>query len=83
MKAGTAQKLVLNMISTSVMVRLGHVRGSRMVDMQLTNSKLVDRGTRMIMLETGITDYEKAKALLLKYGQVRAAVTAYKEGSDA
>ena len=83
MKAGTAQKLVLNMISTSVMVRLGHVRGSRMVDMQLTNSKLVDRGTRMIMLETGITDYEKAKALLLKHGQVRAAVTAYKEGGDA
>ena len=83
MKAGTAQKLVLNMISTSVMVRLGHVRGSRMVDMQLTNKKLVDRGTRMIMLETGITDYEKAKSLLLEYGQVRAAVAAYKEGKDA
>lgn len=83
MKAGTAQKLVLNMISTSVMVRLGHVRGSRMVDMQLTNKKLVDRGTRMIMFETGIEDYEKAKALLLEYGQVRAAVTAYKEGKDA
>jgi len=54
-----------------------------MVDMQLTNKKLVDRGTRMIMLETGITDYEKAKSLLLEYGQVRAAVAAYKEGKDA
>lgn len=78
MKAGTAQKLVLNMISTSVMIRLGHVRGNRMVDMQLTNSKLVDRGTRMIMTETGITDYAEAKALLLRHGQVRAAVTAWR-----
>ena len=78
MKAGTAQKLVLNMISTSVMIRLGHVRGNRMVDMQLTNSKLVDRGTRMIMAETGMADYDRAKALLLKYGQVRAAVTAWR-----
>lgn len=77
MKAGTAQKLVLNMISTSCMIRLGHVHGNRMVDMQLTNSKLVDRGTRMIMSETGIRDYAAAKSLLLKYGQVRAAVTAW------
>ncbi len=78
MKGGTAQKLVLNMISTACMIRLGHVIGNQMVDMQLTNLKLVDRGTRMIMSETGITDYETAKGLLLKYGQVRAAVTAYK-----
>ena len=78
MKAGTAQKLVLNMISTSVMIRLGHVHGNRMVDMQLTNSKLVDRGTRMIMTETGITDYALAKSLLLKHGQVRAAVAAWR-----
>lgn len=78
MKAGTAQKLVLNMISTSVMVRLGHVRGSKMVDMQLTNHKLVDRGTRMIMEETGIEDYDLARKLLLEFGQVRRAVQHYK-----
>ena len=74
MKAGTATKLILNMISTSVMIRLGHVKGNRMVDMQLTNKKLVDRGTRMIMAETGISDYEKAKALLLEHGSVRAVI---------
>ncbi|MBR5175861.1 MAG: N-acetylmuramic acid 6-phosphate etherase [Bacteroidales bacterium] len=77
MKAGTAQKLVLNMISTSTMIRLGHVRGNKMVDMQLTNRKLVDRGTRMIMDETGIVDYNLAKSLLLSHGSVRAAVAAY------
>lgn len=78
MKSGTALKLILNMISTAVMIRLGHVRGSRMVDMELTNSKLVDRGTRMIMAETGITDYEYARNLLLTHGHVREAVEAYK-----
>ncbi|MBR0532842.1 MAG: N-acetylmuramic acid 6-phosphate etherase [Bacteroidales bacterium] len=77
MKAGTAQKLVLNMISTSTMIRLGHVHGNKMVDMQLTNSKLVDRGTRMIMDETGIDDYNLAQSLLLSHGSVRAAVAAY------
>ena len=71
-------KLVLNMISTACMIRLGHVRGNKMVDMQLSNRKLVDRGTRMIMDETGIADYDMARDLLLKYGQVRAAVTAYR-----
>ena len=76
MKAGTATKLILNMISTSVMIRLGHVKGSHMVDMQLTNKKLVDRGTRMIMEETGIGSYDEARALLLRYGSVRAAVEA-------
>ena len=79
MKSGTSAKLILNMISTAVMIRLGHVQGNKMVDMQLTNKKLVDRGTRMIMEKTGITDYEKAKHLLLQYGQVRAAVDAYLE----
>ena len=74
MKAGTATKLILNMISTSVMIRLGHVKGNHMVDMQLTNKKLVDRGTRMIMAETGISDYEKAKELLLEHGSVRAVL---------
>ena len=77
LKAGTATKLILNMISTAVMVRTGHVRGSRMVDMQLSNAKLVDRGTRMIMDATGITDYAAAKALLLRHGSVRAAVDAH------
>lgn len=81
MKAGTAEKLVLNMISTASMIRLGHVKGNKMVDMQLTNKKLVDRGSRMIMGETGIEDYDLAKRLLLKYGSVRKAVDAY-EGGD-
>ena len=80
MKAGTAQKLVLNMISTVSMIRLGHVKGSKMVDMQLTNRKLVDRGTRMIMGETGIEDYDFARKLLLEYGQVREALNAYQKG---
>lgn len=79
MKSGTAQKLILNMISTSVMIRTGHVRGNRMVDMALTNKKLVDRGTRMIMAEAGIEDYELANSLLLKYGSVRKAVDSYLE----
>lgn len=78
MKSGTATKLVLNMISTSVMILTGHVHGNKMVDMQLTNKKLVDRGTRMVMEKAGIEDYEKAKALLLEYGKVREAVQAYK-----
>ncbi len=70
MKAGTAQKLVLNMISTSLMISLGRVKGNRMVDMQLSNNKLVDRGTRMVMDELGV-DYEEANKLLLEYGSVR------------
>ena len=69
MKAATAQKLILNMISTATMIRLGHVRGSRMVDMELTNKKLVDRGARMIMEETGIEDYDLARSLLLQHGK--------------
>ncbi|MBI3521394.1 MAG: N-acetylmuramic acid 6-phosphate etherase [Bacteroidetes bacterium] len=73
MKSGTAQKLVLNMISTSVMIKLGRVKGNKMVDMALSNNKLVDRGTRMIMKNTGLEDYEYAKELLLKYGSVRKA----------
>lgn len=74
MKSGTAQKLVLNMITTTTMIRLGHVKGNKMVDMQLTNAKLVDRGTRMIMEEASITDYDLAKQLLLTHGSVRKAV---------
>ncbi len=73
MKSGTAQKLVLNMISTSVMIQLGRVEDNKMVNMQLTNDKLVDRGTIMLMERVKMTDYEKAKALLLKYGSVKKA----------
>lgn len=76
MKSGTAQKLALNMISTSVMIKLGRVKGNKMVDMQLSNNKLVDRGTKMLMKNTGISDYEEAKALLLKHGSVRKATEA-------
>ncbi|WP_070137704.1 N-acetylmuramic acid 6-phosphate etherase [Crocinitomix algicola] len=77
MKAGTAQKLVLNMISTALMIGLGRVKGNKMVDMQLSNNKLVDRGTKMVMSELNIT-YEKANALLKKHGSVRNAVDHYR-----
>jgi N-acetylmuramic acid 6-phosphate etherase len=75
MKSGTAQKLVLNMISTSVMIQLGRVKGNKMVDMQLSNNKLVDRGTRMVMNELGV-NYDDASALLQTHGSVRKAVQA-------
>ena len=74
MKSGTAQKLVLNMISTTVMIQIGRVEDNKMVNMQLTNSKLVDRGTKMVMEGTGLTDYEQAKALLLRSGSVKKAI---------
>jgi len=74
MKSGTAQKLALNMLSTAVMIRIGRVEDNKMVNMQLTNSKLVDRGTRMVMEGTGLTDYEQAKELLLRSGSVKKAV---------
>lgn len=77
MKSGTAQKLALNMISTSVMIKLGRVKGNKMVDMQLSNNKLVDRGTKMLMKNTGLQDYDKARELLLKHGSVRKATEAY------
>jgi N-acetylmuramic acid 6-phosphate etherase len=73
MKSGTAQKLVLNMISTSVMIQLGRVEDNKMVNMQLTNDKLIDRGVKMLMERIKITDYEKAKRLLLQYGSVKKA----------
>jgi N-acetylmuramic acid 6-phosphate etherase len=78
MKAGTAQKLVLNMISTSVMIRLGRVKGNKMVDMQMTNHKLVERAIRMVMDELGI-EREEAEALLDTHGSVRRAVEAGKD----
>jgi N-acetylmuramic acid 6-phosphate etherase len=76
MKSGTAQKLVLNMISTATMIRLGKVKGNKMFDMHLTNKKLVDRGSRMIAEATGLT-YEESQQMLLKYGSVRSAVNEY------
>lgn len=76
MKSGTAQKLILNMISSTIMIKLGHVKGNKMVDMQLSNDKLVDRGTQMVMNALNI-EYEKANELLLKYGSVRAAIDNY------
>ncbi|MAM29081.1 MAG: N-acetylmuramic acid 6-phosphate etherase [Flavobacteriaceae bacterium] len=77
MKAGTAQKLVLNMISTVAMIQLGRVQGNRMVDMQLSNNKLVDRGTRMIMDELEIKE-DEATFLLKKHGSVRTAINSYR-----
>lgn len=76
MKSGTAQKLVLNMISTSIMIQLGRVEDNKMVNMQLSNVKLVDRGVKMVMDGLKLTDYEKAKDLLLKHGSVKKAVEA-------
>ncbi len=73
MKSGTAQKLVLNMISTTVMIRIGRVEDTSMVNMQLTNAKLIERGTGMLMNQTGMNDYQQAKSLLLKYGSVKKA----------
>ncbi|MFD1552380.1 N-acetylmuramic acid 6-phosphate etherase [Putridiphycobacter roseus] len=73
MKSGTSQKLILNMISTTLMIQLGKVKGNKMVDMQLSNDKLVDRGTKMVMNALNIK-YEAAKALLLKHKSVRAAI---------
>lgn len=77
MKSGTAQKLVLNMISTSVMIQLGRVEDNKMVNMQLTNDKLVDRGVKMLMERAKMNDYEKAKEILLKYGSVKKAVDSF------
>lgn len=76
MKSGTAQKLVLNMISTTLMIQLGRVEDNKMVNMQLTNEKLVDRGVRMLMEKAGIGDYETAKALLVQHGSVKKAMNA-------
>jgi N-acetylmuramic acid 6-phosphate etherase len=78
MKSGTAQKLVLNMISTAVMIRLGRVEDNKMVNMQLTNAKLVDRGIAMVMEQLNIKDYSAAKSLLLKYGSVKKVVQSVK-----
>lgn len=77
MKSGTAQKMILNMISTTIMIELGRVQGNKMVNLQLSNQKLIDRGTRMIIEELHL-DYEKAEALLLLHGSVKSAIEAYR-----
>ena len=77
MKSGTGQKLICNMISTSVMIKMGRVKGNQMVNMQLTNKKLVDRGTRMVVEELGLP-YDAAKRLLLLHGSVKKAIDAYR-----
>ncbi|MEO7264845.1 MAG: N-acetylmuramic acid 6-phosphate etherase [Ferruginibacter sp.] len=77
MKSGTAQKLVLNMISTTVMIQLGRVEDNKMVNMQLTNDKLVDRGVKMLMNHLKVTDYELAKKLLMSHGTVKKAIENY------
>jgi N-acetylmuramic acid 6-phosphate etherase len=81
MKAGTAQKLVLNMISTAAMIRLGRVKGNKMVDMQLTNNKLIDRGTRMVMDELHVEQAE-AEQLLKQHGSVRKAVESRQQNAS-
>ena len=80
MKAGTAQKLILNMITTSTMIKLGRVKGNKMVDMQLTNAKLVERGSRMISEELGL-EREESPRLLLLHGSVRNVLNSFKQES--
>ena len=80
MKAGTAQKLVLNMITTTSMIKLGHIKGNKMVDMQLSNDKLVDRGIKMLMTELTI-DRNKAEELLKKFNNIRTAISKYHESN--
>lgn len=81
MKSGTAQKMVLNMISTSIMIQLGRVKGNKMVNMQLTNKKLIDRGSRMLVEELKL-DYGQAKTLLLLHGSVEKAIEAFKKDNN-
>ena len=80
MKSGTGQKMILNMITTTTMIKLGRVKGNRMVNMQLSNQKLVDRGTRMVMEELNL-EYDQSQRLLLMYGLVKNAVDAYRENN--
>ncbi|MDF1550026.1 MAG: N-acetylmuramic acid 6-phosphate etherase [Bacteroidales bacterium] len=78
LKAGTAQKMILNMMTTTIMIKLGRVKGNKMVNMQLTNKKLIERGSRMIMDELGLA-HDKAKRLLLLHGSAKKAIEAFKE----
>ena len=76
MKAGTAQKMVLNMISTTAMIQLGRVEDNNMVNIQLNNDKLIDRGVKMLMQQSGLKDYSKSKEILIRSGSVKKAVEA-------
>ncbi|HEY5406115.1 MAG TPA: N-acetylmuramic acid 6-phosphate etherase [Ginsengibacter sp.] len=78
MKSGTAQKMLLNMISTTAMIQLGRVEDNKMVNMQLTNKKVINRGVRMLMEKSGIKNEDAAKKLLLKYGSVKKAIENFK-----
>ena len=78
MKSGTAQKLILNMISTSLMIKLGKVKGNKMVDMMLSNSKLIDRGIRFVADELKVS-YKESKNMIKKYNSVRKAIKEYKK----
>lgn len=80
MKSGTAQKMVLNMISTTAMIRLGRVEDNRMVHMQIVNNKLLDRGVKMLMEKTGLSDYNTTRELLLKHGSIAAAAQNFAAG---
>ena len=80
MKSGTGQKMILNMITTSVMIKMGRVKGNKMVNMQLSNKKLVDRGTNMIVEELGLS-YEEAEQLLITHGSVKKATDFYKQNN--
>jgi len=80
LKSGTAQKMVLNMITTSIMIQLGKVKGNKMVDMQLSNEKLIERGVQMLMDELKI-DEQKAKSLIEQYGNVRQAIAGYRNSN--
>jgi N-acetylmuramic acid 6-phosphate etherase len=79
MKAGTAQKMVLNMISTAVMIQLGRVEDNSMVNMQLNNEKLIDRGVKMLMQQVNLSDYKKAKEVLMQEGSVKKAVASIRK----
>ena len=81
LKAGTATKLILNMITTVTMIQLGHVKGSQMVDMQLSNKKLIERGSKMVAEATGLSNND-AKELLLEKGSVRLAVNSFSGNKD-
>ena len=82
MKSGTAQKLLLNMISTAVMIQIGRVEDNKMVHMQLTNEKIIERGTQMVMSKLNLDSYEQAKELLLQHGSVKKATDAFQNGAQ-
>jgi N-acetylmuramic acid 6-phosphate etherase len=83
MKCGTAQKMIFDMISTTTMIKLGRVQDNKMVNVKLINDKIIDRAVKMLMGNTGITDYTKAKELLLKEGSVKKAEDSLKNNNKS